>query len=430
MSAEVVMMPAPKKAHKKLARLKLTEDRVKRIPPMNPAKDKYPVPYLDTDLKGFMVIAHRESKSYYAQRDIRGKTTRMVIGRTDLMDASEARQRARKLLATMADGINPNDQRAQEEAEGFTLKDAIQAHLYERKKERSDKTVKEYEKSFNTHLSDFFTKPLKWIGEHQELIEKRHDEVTRRGADTEAIKGRGKRKRKPAPYAANGMVRAFRAVYNYARKKHPELDLPEFRITELNPEAPRDSALTLEQLPQWYAAVNSLPNPIRRDYHLFVLFTGMRRTAAAEMRWEHVDFDNRCVFVPDPKGGKKKAFYLPLSDYLVTLLESRKACKATGAAFPDSPWVFPASESASAHIEEPTEKKDDFLKQFGPHALRHTYASVAQAAGLNLTDIKFLMNHRSSDVTIRYMKAMLTALRDCQQQVTNYLLGVLTPKQN
>jgi integrase len=430
MSAEVVMMPAPKKAHKKLARLKLTEDRVKRIPPMNPAKDKYPVPYLDTDLKGFMVIAHRESKSYYAQRDIRGKTVRVAIGKTDLMDASEARQRARKLLATMADGINPNDRRAQEEAEGFTLRDAIQAHLYERKKERSDKTLKGYENAFNTHLSDFMTKPLKWIGEHQELIEKRHDEVTRRGADTEAIDGRGKRKRKPAPYAANGMVRAFRAVYNFARKKHPELDLPEFRVPDLNPEAPRDSALSLEELPQWYAAVNALTNPIRRDYHLFVLFTGMRRTAAAEMQWEHVDLENKCVLVPSPKGGAKKAFYLPLSDHLVTLLESRRMCTVTAAGFPGSPWVFPAIESASGHITEPTEKKHSFLRRYGPHALRHTYASVAQAAGLNLTDIKFLLNHRSSDVTVRYMKAMLTALRESQQQVTNYYLKVLAPKQN
>ena len=147
-------------------------------------------------------------------------------------------------------------------------------------------------------------------------------------------------------------------------------------------------------------------------------------------QWEHVDLENKCVFVPHPKGGSKKAFYLPLSDYLVNLLESRKACTVTAAGFPNSPWIFPAIESASGHIEEPTEKKHAFLKLFGPHALRHTYASVAQAAGLNLTDIKFLMNHRSSDVTVRYMKAMLTALRDSQQQVTNYLLAVLTPKQN
>ena len=48
-----------------------------------------------------------------------------------------------------------------------------------------------------------------------------------------------------------------------------------------------------------------LPNAVRRDYYLFVLFSGLRRQSAAEMQWQHVnlDDDDTTLTVPNPKEG-------------------------------------------------------------------------------------------------------------------------------
>jgi integrase len=268
---------------------------------------------------------------------------------------------------------------------------------------------------------------MTWLGTNQQLLEALHDRVTRRGWDRTKKVGRGRRGTNgPAPYAANGAVRVFRAVYKHARVKKSHLNLPEFRPIEMNPEHAKDSSLSLEQLPAWYDAVMKLPNPIRRDFQLFTLFTGNRSSATCEMRWEHVDLTGAVngvpsVFVPTPKGGASKAFYIPLSDYLVTLLKARRACKMTKAVFPESPWVFPANDSASKHIEEPTEKRHDFLKRFSPHALRHSYITFAQYAGVNLIDISFLANQRPKSITVAYMRALLGPLRERQQTITSYI---------
>lgn len=201
----------------------------------------------------------------------------------------------------------------------------------------------------------------------------------------------------------------------------------------MNPTMRRDSSLTLDQLPIWYEHIMKLPNPVRRDFNLFALFTGNRSTATSEMRWEHVDLTGAVngipsVFIPTPKGGRAKAFFIPLSDYLVDLLSARQQCESTNAAFPDSPWVFPALDSESEHIEEPKEKIHPFLKNYSPHSLRHSFASFAQGAQVMLTDISFLMNHRPANLTVAYMRGLLPELVKHQQKITNYIKEHLAKK--
>lgn len=453
----VVAMPAPVIPNRRKARLKLTDANVKTFPFQGAddagaarreqrahafgPEEKLPAIYYDTEVKGFFVLCHRTSRSYYVQHDIAGTSVMVNLGRVDTLPVKEARKLAMAAIVQMKNGINPNDEKKDRklqaivdaETDGFTLADAVQLHLYERKKERSDKTITEYKKIFDTHLKHLMDKPLTWLGANQFMIEELHDKITKHGWDTGAKKIRGWKNRKPAPYAANGMVRAFRAVYNYARVKKAHLKLPEFQPFDMNPEHAKESALTLDQLPAWYAAVMKLPNPVRRDFNLFALFTGNRSAATCEMQWEHVDLTGAVngvpsVFIPTPKGGKAKAFYIPLSDFLVDLLTKRRACKVTNAVFGESPWVFPAGDSESGHLEEPAEKRHAFLKDFSPHALRHSYATFAQGAGIKLTDISFLMNHRPANLTVAYMRALLPELAKQQQIITTYIRGFLVQK--
>lgn len=420
------------KKERALDRLKITEDRVRRLPLMDPAKDKYPVIYLDSELRGFMVIAHRESKSYYVQADVHGKTVRVKIERTDRIDAKEARERAAELLVEMRKtGRNPNEVRREraeasfieDETRNFTLREAVDLHLNKRRKVRSEKTITEYQKIFDTHLRDWMDRPVTWIGANKAAIVDLHDHITKHGWDTSARKGRGARPRKGSPYAANGMVRALRATYNWAKREKPHLGLPDFPNVELNPESSSDEMVPLGELKNWFDAVMALKNTIRRDAHLFVMFTGLRLDSAMSAEWKNVDWENKCLFVPRPKGGKERAFWMPLSPFLIGLLERRRADIHTHAAFPDTTRVFPTTGTKKDYIADLREKHHTYLKQYSAKDYRHSFGSFGAACGVQIHNIRFLLNHKqeASSVTFRYAKALMEPMSEDLKTIHAYM---------
>ena len=94
----------------------------------------------------------------------------------------------------------------------------------------------------------------------------------------------------------------------------------------------------------FYTAVCEAENPIQRDYILFLLFTGLRRTAAASLTWNDVEFTERVVIIPQKTKHKRDRFKLPMSDFVHDLLLKRSRHS--------DEFVFPAN-SKSGHIAEP-----------------------------------------------------------------------------
>jgi integrase len=165
-------------------------------------------------------------------------------------------------------------------------------------------------------------------------------------------------------------------------------------------------------------------NTVRRDYLLVALLTGLRRNDVATMRWVDVDLGNATLFVPAPKGGKAKAFSLPLSDSLVELLRRRKA--ENDELFPESSWVFPAA-SASGHIREPRIEVPGL--KWTPHDLRRTFITVAESLDISGFAIKALVNHSQpgGDVTAGYISLDVERLREPMQLITDKLRSLCAP---
>lgn len=215
-------------------------------------------------------------------------------------------------------------------------------------------------------------------------------------------------------------MRVFRAIYNRAARQYEGMPDNPCIAVDWYREEERDAAIPDKDLPRWFAEVLGLDNPIRRDYLLFVLFTGMRRGSAAEVEWDHVKWEDRALYVPNPKGGKDRAFFLPLSDYLIDLLKERQKCEQAKTFFPGSPWVFPA-ESKSGHIAEPKEKLG---VKFTVHGLRNTFITVAESLDISPHAIKMLVNHSlpdKQDVTAGYISPELDRLRAPMQEISDRL---------
>src|SRR6185437_100681 len=143
----------------------------------------------------------------------------------------------------------------------------------------------------------------------------------------------------------------------------------------------------------------ALPNPVRAEYHLLALLSGLRRNDLETMRWENVDLPGERVWIPSPKCGvERKGFHLILSAEMIALLQ--RVMEAGRLAYPQSEWVFPGA-GKHGHMKQAT--ADRILTN---HALRRSYATMAKAAGVAPSIIDAFLDHRAKDVTgIHYVKA-------------------------
>lgn len=272
-----------------------------------------------------------KTKTFFAQRGNR----RVTIGRYGLLTVDEARKRAIDELLKL-DGRPSTEPAPPATSETITLREGLELMLQTMQaKGRAPKTIKDYVYGVNNYLVDWLDRPLASIT--REDASKKHHQIA---ADIASGKYAAVTPKNGKPYtkerhegsghsAANGVMRTFRAIYNRAARQYE--GFPENPCVNVDwyREEEHDAAIPEKELPRWYADVLGLNNPVRRDYLLFALFTGLRRNNAAAVRWDEIDFDNRSLLVSKFKG--RPAFHLPLSDYLINLLKARRNCDITNA---------------------------------------------------------------------------------------------------
>jgi integrase len=424
-------------------RVKLTERSAAAARPAIIKGEQRPKLYLDTQQIGFgLAVYGADTKSYFALRRVAGKQVKFTFAKYGELTVAQARDKAIQHLARMSEGVNPIEQRRQAridakraEVRGITLAGALK--LYEgtlRAKGRAARTIEDYRYLLEKYLPDWMDRPLADITRKD--VRLRHESIVREIARRKRRQN-GARVTANAPgvVPANQVMRALRAVWNRALREHPE-ELP------LNPvgkegnvdfikEQRRSSRIPAAELKPWYDGVTALSNPVRRDYLLFTLFSGLRRTNAAEPRVEHIDWQRRALHVPKPKS--QRPFDLPLSDFLINLLKAR--IEENKKLAPDSPWIFPAARGDGHIVEtrpdggEARAKNgngESMVARYTPHDLRRTFISVAESLGISREARQLLVNHSTpkSDVHGGYVVPELEELRAHMQKIAARLLAL------
>jgi len=255
------------------------------------------------------------------------------------------------------------------------------------------------------------------------MVEQRHRDITY-----------GIGKYQESPTRANTTMRVLRALFNYAHGQYEDskgeplfVHNPVQRISHnksWNREKVRQGLVNNYDLKQWYEGIMSLPeheknsvkrnsSEVVRDLFIFILFTGLRRNEALELKWEDIDFRNNSFIIEDTKNHESHA--LPLTKTLLEILDRRKDDS-------DNPYVF-QGEKPNTHLSPPQKRqmaraRDLAGVYFNLHDLRRTFETTANKVVFSTYTLKKLINHKDpKDVTGRYVIIQLEDLRDPMKHI-------------
>lgn len=174
------------------------------------------------------------------------------------------------------------------------------------------------------------------------------------------------------------------------------------------------------------------------------LYTGMRFSEIASIRWEAVNMDAKVAQVLDPKNGVSRT--VSLTGSVVDML--RCISGKSGLVFPGA-----RGKAKSETAREAAAKKygpsvrygissafDRAVERLGLnagvtdrrgkvvfHTLRHTYASWLAMSGVPLYQIMDLMGHRSIEMTKRYASLCPSQGREANQHIERLMSGGAKP---
>lgn len=387
-----------------MPKLHLTKRTISALPPLTEGQ----VLYRDTVLPGFGLRVGTRSQVFFAEGQVQRGTVRVTIGKFGIITPEAARKKALKLLGEMAEGKNPNAERKAKRASEITVREAFDDFFENRSLAAT--SITNYRRSIDAYLADWAKKPISQIS--RRMVLDRHRKVGEQHGGV----------------TANNVFRHFRSVYNFVSATHGELpSQPVAILTQArawNTERRRRTVIPIHGLPKWWRAVLA-EEPIARDFLLMALFTGMRKSEIARLRWEDVDLEGRTLLVPDTKNGDP--LQLPLSEFLSGLLEERRANDPRGE------WVFPGRGTGN-HIVE-TKRLHHRVSEasgigFTLHDLRRTFITIAESLDIPHYALKRLLNHRAdSDVTGGYIVIDVERLRDPIERVAERVLELANERQ-
>ncbi|NRB18299.1 MAG: integrase family protein [Rhodobacteraceae bacterium] len=340
---------------------KLTETYAKKIPHSSEGTQKY----WDTEIKGLVLFVGKQSKTWYFQKDVGGKTKRVLIGRFPVISSQAARQTAMGLALEMGRGAGKMAQIG-----APRLETAMEVYLA-RPKLRSEQYRHGVQTYMENQLKDWLRMPLDEIS--KAMVVRRHQELA------------------SSPSTANHALRYFRSIYNHARRTY---NLPECPTMAVEWYEEKPDGRIIEDLREWRQAVAGLQNPIHKVFYELLLFTGLRKAEALTLQWNSILEDR--IHLPMTKNGR--SFDLPILQTHHEILAPLRPLSRK--------WVFPSPKSVTGHITGPEKLK------WSPHAHRRTFATVAMEAGVLEEIVGRLLNHTPLSITgQRYTKPSLDALR-------------------
>jgi integrase len=367
----------------------------------------------DVLLEGFRVRAGKSSKTYSVQKRVGIKIVTRTIGRHGLYTPDQARERAKRILLELSQGVDPLEaKRRLKEKQEVTFGRLFD--LYLEKPNLKDSTKREIRSKVGKHLADWLKTPATEIT--RQMVLDRHRQLVAVGPTQAAL-----------------IARYARAIFNfgidyYTSDQTGESIIPRnpvdviLRRMEMPAPRRRETVLDRSRIRSWFRAWHEVrtEHSTACDYILMTVLLGSRRSEAMHLRWTEVSLDERTVRFVGTKNGMDHL--MPIGEYLFSVLKERFDERAPGEDF-----VFPG-RSKIGHLTEPRRAMGKITElsgvKFIVSDLRRTFATHAKELGIEYFDVQRLLNHRvrANEATPGYIIMAIERRRELVQRVEDYLL--------
>ncbi len=142
-----------------------------------------------------------------------------------------------------------------------------------------------------------------------------------------------------------------------------------------------------------------------------LILTGCRSAEILKLRWQEVDFERRCLHLPDSKTGRKT---VRLNTPALEVLASLERVEGNPHVIPGQK---PGSHRDSLQLLWKRVCREAELEGVRIHDLRHTFASFGINAGLNLPVIGRLLGHSKTATTERYAHLADRPIRQANEMI-------------
>jgi integrase len=381
---------------------KITKRSVDDLAPKNTPE----VVLWDTEIRGFGLRARSSGAKTYILHYRPGggrhaPLRKFTIGRHGSPWTPErARLEAKRLLGQVASGEDPAERKSADRR-AMTVTELCDLYLAEGATHKKPSTLKADRGRIIHHI-----KPL--------LGDRRVEKLTR--ADIErmmidvktgrAIARRNPTQKRPAgsvptggPGTAAQCVALISTLMVFAVARKLRSDNPAAGIKK-PPTRKMERFLSEEEIARLARALDAETaasgNPYPAAAIKLLLLTGARRGEIANLQWQNVDFQRKCLRLPDSKTGAKVIYLnepaLDILRALPRLANNLYVIPGTRVGAPSGAIdrVWSRARSAAG------------LRDVRLHDLRHSFASIGVVDGLSLPIIGALLGHKHSATTARY----------------------------
>jgi integrase len=292
-----------------MAKVRLTDKTLRRPAPATGQTELW-----DDLVPGFgLRIAAGGARTYFVMKRLNGKLVRRTVARVGPTDGPlaagelalpDAREEARKLLSSLARGVDPDARKAAA---------------------RVDPT--KTPQTFSEVAAAYFNDPAKRGGaalrSKSELERKVRVDLAAwkdrsiAGLTRADVRAAINAKHAASPVSANRLLALVRRVFRWAVREDLISANPAMDIDPPAQEEERDRVLSLTELARVWAGAETMGYPYGPLIKMLIL-TAQRRSEVADLPWSEIDGTNWKL--PDGRSKRGKGHLVPLSPLAVTIL--------------------------------------------------------------------------------------------------------------
>ena len=387
----------------------------------------------DSEVPGLKIKPQASGAVYIVKAKQRGtrRTVTVTYGKVAALSVREVRRWAKRDLALLSQGINPNTHKKAIAEGEKTLEQALDEFLMSRS--IKDSTRKSYEQTIRRNLKDWLKRPITEITQ-QMIIARYHkikDDVAKRKHQKQLANPSGEGEAQKAMRSLSSVLGFFEEDVLHDGTRLLPLGNP-CRVLKAKgirkPLKKREGYLNLKQRldlrdslarashPEW----NNKPFTNQQAIFVMVLLlSGLRKDEARLLRWEHISFANRTITIPETKNNRSHV--LPMTDRMKGLLEQIQN---------DSEWVFesPRLKGKPASMSRVVERiSEDLGTSFTHHDIRRTVATLLAERGLSSDQIGILLNHANKSQTQEYIQRTIYQVLPLMENIEHDLFNTDDP---